>query len=164
MAQYRARSNNRRQQTYTGRNSAYVHGNVVRRLDEGIYAPQRPPKKQLSNTARKNREKARHMSLGYVFFLSCAVVAAGFILTIYIGLQSDITNSIKNISRLESQLNSLKLDNDEEYSRITNSVDLEEVKRVAIQELGMKYAEEGQIVTITGGGSDYMRQVADIPQ
>ncbi len=61
-------------------------------------------------------------------------------------------------------MNSLKLDNDEEYSRITNSVDLDEVKRVAIQELGMKYAEEGQIVTITGGGSDYMRQVADIPQ
>lgn len=163
MAQYRARGDNRRQQAYTGRNGAYVHGNVVRKLDEGIYAP-RQPKKQLSNTARKNREKARHMSLGYVFFLSCAVVAAGVILTIYIGLQSDITNSIKNISRLESQLNSLKLDNDEEYSRITNSVDLEEVKRVAIQELGMKYAEEGQIVTITGGGSDYMRQVADIPQ
>lgn len=79
-------------------------------------------------------------------------------------LQSDITNSIKNISRLESRLNTLKLDNDEEYSRITSNIDLEEVKRIAIQELGMKYAEEGQIVTVTGGGSDYMRQVADIPQ
>lgn len=85
-------------------------------------------------------------------------------MTIYIGLQSDITNSIKNISRLESQLNALKLDNDEEYSRITSSVDLEEVKRIAIQELGMKYAEEGQIVIVEGGGSDYMRQMADIPQ
>lgn len=163
MAQYRAVRDNRRQQTYTGRNSAYVHGNAVRRLDEEIYAPQQT-RKPNSNTAKKNREKARHMNLGYVLFLSCAIIAAGFILTIYIGLQSDITNSIKNISRLESQLNSLKLDNDEEYSRITNSVDLEEVKRVAIQELGMKYAEEGQIVTIQGGGSDYMRQVADIPQ
>ena len=104
------------------------------------------------------------MNLGYVLFLSCAVIAAGLILTIYIGLQSDITNSIKNISRLESQLNALKLDNDEEYSRITSSVDLEEVKRIAIQELGMKYAEEGQIVIVEGGGSDYMRQMADIPQ
>ena len=163
MAQYRTIRDNRRQQTYTGRNSAYVHGNAVRRLDEEIHAPQRYGK-QNSNTARKNREKARHMSFGYVLFLSCAVIVAGFILTVYIGLQSDITNSIKNISRLESQLNSLRLDNDEEYSRITNSIDLEEVKRVAIQELGMKYAEEGQIVIITGGGSDYMRQVADIPQ
>ena len=104
------------------------------------------------------------MSAGYVLFLLTALVATGIILVYYIGLQSDITNSIKNISRLESQLNTLKLDNDEEYSRITNNIDLEEVKRVAIQELGMKYAEEGQIVTVTGGGSDYMRQVADIPQ
>lgn len=163
MAQYRARRENRRQQTYTGRSSAYVHGNAVRRLYERIYVPEKP-RKQISNTARKNREKASHMSLGYVLFLSCAVIAAGFILMIYIGLQSDITNSIKNISRLESRLNTLKLDNDEEYSRITSNIDLEEVKRIAIQELGMKYAEEGQIVTVTGGGSDYMRQVADIPQ
>lgn len=126
--------------------------------------PEERRRKPISNTARKNREKARHMNLGYVLFLSCAVIAAGLILTIYIGLQSDITNSIKNISRLESQLNALKLDNDEEYSRITSSVDLEEVKRIAIQELGMKYAEEGQIVIVEGGGSDYMRQMADIPQ
>lgn len=164
MAQYRTSRDNRRQQAYAGRNSVYIHGNAVRKLDERVYAPEERRKKPISNTARKNREKARHMNLGYVLFLSCAVIAAGFILTIYIGLQSDITNSIKNISRLESQLNALKLDNDEEYSRITSSVDLEEVKRVAIQELGMKYAEEGQIVIVEGGGSDYMRQMADIPQ
>lgn len=163
MAQYRRRGNNRRWQTYTGRNGAYVHGNAARKLDERIYAP-KGPKKQISNTARKNREKAHHMNFGYVLFLSGAVIASAVILTIYLGLQSDITNSIKNISRLESELNTLKQDNDEEYSRITNSVDLDEVKRVAIQELGMKYAEEGQIVTVTEGGSDYMRQVADIPQ
>ena len=164
MAQYRTSRTDRRQQAYTGRNSVYIHGNAVRKLDERIYVPEERRRKPISNTARKNREKARHMNLGYVLFLSCAVIAAGFILTIYIGLQSDITNSIKNISRLESRLNALKLDNDEEYSRITSSVDLEEVKRIAIQELGMKYAEEGQIVIVEGGGSDYMRQMADIPQ
>lgn len=147
-----------------GRNNVYIHGNAVRKLDERVYVPEERRRKPISNTARKNREKARHMNLGYVIFLSCAVIVAGFMLSIYIGLQSDITNSIKNISRLESQLNALKLDNDEEYSRITSSVDLEEVKRVAIQELGMKYAEEGQIVIVEGGGSDYMRQMADIPQ
>ena len=164
MAQYRTSRTDRRQQAYTGRNSVYIHGNAVRKLDERIYVPEERRRKPISNTARKNSEQARHMNLWYVLFLSCAVIAAGFILTIYIGLQSDITNSIKNISRLESQLNALKLDNDEEYSRITSSVDLEEVKRIAIQELGMKYAEEGQIVIVEGGGSDYMRQMADIPQ
>lgn len=164
MAQYRTSNGyNRRQQTYTTRSGAYVQGNTARRLEQELYAP-RQPKKEISNTTRKNREKAYHMSFGYVFFLSCALLLAGGILTWYIGLQSDITNSIKNISSLESQLNELKLKNDEEYSRITSNIDLEEVKRIAIQELGMKYAEEGQIITFSGEGSDYVRQVADIPE
>ncbi|WP_342756311.1 cell division protein FtsL [Kineothrix sedimenti] len=166
MAQYKGkvRSAGRRQQAHTqqGRN-AYVQGSTVKKLDEKIYAP-REPKRQISNTARKNREKAYHMSFGYVLFLACAVVAAGFILTGYIGLQAELTNSIKNVSRLERELNNLKLDNDEEYSRITSSIDMEEVKRIAIQELGMKYAEEGQIVTFSGEASDYVKQVADIPE
>lgn len=164
MAQYRTASGQkRRQQTYTTRSGVYVQGNTARQLKEGIYAPERQRKKP-GNAVRKNRERAHHMSFGYVLFLSAALVAAGMILTGYIGLQSDITNSIKNISRLESKLNTMKLDNDEEYSRITSSVDLEEVKRIAIQELGMRYAQEGQIITFSGKGSDYMRQVADIPE
>ncbi len=163
MAQYRASSGQKRgHQTYTARGGAYVQGSTARRLEEEINRPGRN-RKPNSNTARKNREKAHYMNFGYVFFLSMALIATGVILTGYISLQSDITSSIKNISRLESKLNTMKLDNDEEYSRITSSVDLEEVKRVAIQELGMRYAEEGQIITFSGKGSDYMRQVADIP-
>ncbi len=164
MAQYkgRAQTTNRKQQVYTGRNNAYVHGNAARRLDESTYV-RREPQKQTNHAARKNREKAYHMNFGYVLFLTCAMLVAGVILMQYIGLQSDITNSIKSISRLESELNNLKLDNDETYSRITSSIDLEEVKRVAIQELGMRYAEEGQIITFSGEGSDFVRQIADIP-
>ena len=46
----------------------------------------------------------------------------------------------KSINKKENVLYELKLDNDENYSRITSNIDLEEVRRVAIQELGMKYA------------------------
>lgn len=164
MAQYRTSNGyNRREYTYTARSGAYVQGNAARRLEEELYAP-RQPKGQRNHTARKNREKAYHMSFGYVLFLSCALLSAGVILMGYIGLQADITNSIKTISSMESELNALKLKNDEEYSRITSSVDLEEVKRIAIQELGMQYAQEGQIVVFSGEGSDYVRQIADIPE
>lgn len=140
----------------------YVQGNTARRLQ---VAPdvQKTPYKKVSNQTRKNREKALHMNIGSVLFMAVAMVAAGFILTWYLTLQSDITNSIKHISALESQLNYLKLANDENYSRITSDVNLEEVKRIAIQELGMRYAEEGQIVTFNGEGSDYVRQTGDIP-
>ena len=93
-----------------------------------------------------------------------ALLITGAILIQYIQLQADITNTVTNISKLESQLNDLRLANNEEYSRITSSMDLEEIKRIAITELGMVYASEGQIITYSNEGSDYVEQVADIPQ
>ena len=36
--------------------------------------------------------------------------------------------------------------------------DLEEIKRIAISELGMTYAEEGQIILYSSAGTDYMRR------
>ncbi len=143
------------------RNGVYVQGNTARRIQA---VPDRnEPVKKISARTRKNRERAKHMNIGSVLSMAVAMVAAGFILTWYLTLQSDITNSIKHIAALESELNQLRRDNDENYSRITSDVDLEEVKRVAIQELGMTYAREGQIVTFNGEGSDYVRQTGDIP-
>ncbi len=144
-------------------NSRYVHGSAVRKLDV-TREIEREPRKKLSNTARRNREKAERMSLGYVVFLSLALFATGWILVGYISLQSDITNSIHHISVLESELNDKKLANDEEYSRITSNIDLEEVRRIAIQELGMQYAQEGQIVTFESENNDYVKQMASIPE
>ena len=152
-----------RNRAVNNRNVYYVQGNAVRRLDVTREIERRPVKKA-SNTARKNRERAKHMSAGYVMFLCIAMLVTGLILTNYIGLQSDITNSVKHISSLEKQLNDLKLANAEEYSRITSSVNLEEIRRIAIQELGMQYAEEGQIIPFTSQTNDYVKQMADIPQ
>ena len=143
------------------RDGVYVHGNTARRIQA---VPDRnEPVKKISARTRKNRERAKHMNIGSVLSMAIAMVAAGFILTWYLTLQSDITNSVKHIAALESELNQLRRDNDENYSRITSNVDLEEVKRVAIQELGMTYAREGQIVIFNGEGSDYVRQTGDIP-
>ena len=153
----------RNSRTVNNRNQYYVQGNVVRRSDAARELEGQPQKK-ISNTARKNRERAKHMNAGYVLFLCMALIVTGTILINYIGLQSDITNSVKHISSLEKQLNDLRLANDEEYSRITSSVNLEEIRRIAIQELGMQYAQEGQIISFESQNNDYVKQLADIPQ
>lgn len=144
------------------RRQIYMYDNTARQLDVRR-AIEEEPKKRLSTAARKNRDKAVYMNLGYVTFLVAAMLVTASVLINYIQLQSQITNNVEQISYLESQLNDLKLANDEEYSRITSSIDLEEIKRIAIGELGMQYASEGQIVTYTNEGSDYVKQVADIP-
>ena len=129
--------------------SAYVAGNTVRQIDvvEEIHKPRR---QELSHAVKKNRDKAVYMNLGYVLFLTASLIVAGVVLIGYIRLQSEIT------------LNSLKVANDEEYSRIESSVDLDEIRRIAITELGMTYPDQNQIVTIPDEGSDYVRQLADI--
>ncbi len=144
-------------------NAYYVQGNTVRkaRPDQEIH---RKPKKKVNNSVRRNRDRAKNMNAGYVLFLWAALVATGIILVYYIGLQSDITNSVKNISTLERQLNSLKVANEEDYSRISSSVDLEEIRRIAIQELGMQYAQEGQIISFASENNDYVKQMAEIPK
>lgn len=146
---------------YSSERNVYVQGTAVRKLETA--QPVRQPKTGISNTTRKNREKAGHMNPAYVLFLCVALVATGIILVNYIGLQSDITSSVKRISALESELNELKLANDEEYIRVNSSIDLEEIRRIAIQELGMQYAQEGQIITFSGESNDYVKQMADIP-
>lgn len=142
----------------TRENVAYMYDNTARQLQIQRQLEE-TPRKQLSHATRKNRDKARHMSIGYVAFLMGALLACGLVLVNYIQLQAELTNKMQNVARLESELNSMKLENDETYNRITSSIDLEEVRRVAIGELGMTYAEEGQIITYANEGNDYMRKV-----
>lgn len=164
MAATQSQVRKRTQSVY--RSNGYVQGNTVRKINtypnrKQDERRQKNAEEQRKNAAR-NRDKAKHMNIGYVLFLSVALLMIGYILISYIGLQSDITNSMKNIAKLERELNNLRLENDEEYSRITSSIDLEEVKRIAIQELGMTYAQEGQIIPFSGESKDYVRQTADI--
>lgn len=119
------------------------------------------PAEQMEPMVRKNRDKARYMNAGYMFFLAVAMCAATLILVNYVQLQAELTNRIRNVAAKQSELNSMKTANDEEYNRIISSVNLEEIKRIAIGELGMTYAQEGQIIHYTNENSDYMRPVLE---
>ena len=153
----RTKSGNVRRNTH----NTYVEGNTVRKLNvvEELQKPLESKEK-----SKKQHDSSLYMNLGYVVFLIGALVVAAMILMSYIRVQSDIIISVRNIASLESELNNLKLSNDEDYARAASSVDLDEVRRVAIGELGMRYAKEGQIINVSGEGSDYVRQLAQIQE
>ena len=140
----------------------YVVGNTVRKLNVVEELQNPVQQKPVNHAVRKNREKALYMNLGYVLFLVAALASAAIILIGYIQIQAEITLSVKHIAAMESELNDLRLTNDENYARAASSVDLEEIRSVAIGELGMRYAKEGQIINVSGEGNDYVRQLADI--
>lgn len=159
MSQNRSSKKNR-EAAYNRRNrNEYVDGNTVLQMELQEQWERKPPKNPHPEV-RKNREKAHHMNAGYVLFLAAALCAAAFVLMNYIQLQADLTILNKTIASKQSELNNLKMSNDEEYNRIVNSIDLEEIKRIAMGELGMVYAQDEQIITYEDQSRDYMRQVS----
>lgn len=113
----------------------------------------------LSNETRHNREKAKHMNIGYVLFLIAALFLCAMVLINYIQSQAELTAKISEISQLEKELNTIKRSNDEEMERLESSMNLEEIKRRAIIELGMVYAKENQIIIYHSPDQDYMRKI-----
>lgn len=164
MANSQGRQNQSTRQT-TYRNSQYVYGSAVRqpeRQPERKQMPRevvRPQVRQRKQAAKKNR-----FSITYFMFLMCTVAFCGLVLVNYVSVKSEITATNKKIASLESTLNDMRLENDEDYSRIKNSVDLDAVKKKAIGKLGMTYATEGQIIYYSELDDDYVRQVSDIPK
>ena len=143
-----------------GTNDVYVYGNTARRLVVQRQFEE-PKRRNVSNQARKNRERAKHMSLGYIAFLIAAFSVSAMILISYIQLNAELITLNEEISAQEKLLNELRIDNTEALTRIESSIDLEEIKRVAIQELGMTYPVEGQIVAYEGVTYDYVRKVSN---
>ncbi len=145
---------------------AYVYGNTIRKetlpkAKEHI-SPDKP--RQTSRQVRKNRNKALHMSAGYVVFLAIAAIAALIVCTGYLKLQSEITSRSRNIASLQEELADLKEDNTTRYNAVLNSVNLEEIREKAINELGMVYASPEQIIKYKSPTSNTVKQYEDIPK
>lgn len=152
----------------------YINGNTVRELEEA--QPVRRERKSRQeieeakrrksrrNAARRNREKALTMSKGYVLFLSACVFASAYAAFSLIQIQSQVSQRMRNVAAIESQIQDIRADNDAKYKEITASVDLNHIKDVAMNELGMKYATEDQIVYYSVENNNYMDQYSDIPQ
>lgn len=159
----------------------YIDGNTVRKMEA---APQRRSdqihrelerkqkrdkvreerQKEARIAARRNQQRALQMSPGYVVFLAVAMIAMVSVCAVYLKLQSDIANRMKSVASLESQVTTLKTDNDATLKRINTSIDLESIKNTAISELGMVYPSKDQIVYFQVDTTDYMNQYEDIPE
>lgn len=155
-------------------NTYYVNGSTVRKMEVSpVRHVERPNRKQLEeqrrkkhrrNAARRNRQRALYMSKSYVMFLTMCVAIVAFAAVSLIQIQSQVTQRMEHIAALESQLTDLKADNDARYKEIVTAVDLEYIKDVAMNELGMQYATEEQVIYYSVENNNFMDQYSDIPE
>jgi hypothetical protein len=145
--------------------ASYNRGNTVRKHDLDRMAVEAEKRNivEVPNAPRKQSKRRVKMSLGYLIFLSLATIMVGYVLFGYIKLQSDITSQVEAISTMESRLNDLTMTNEEEYTRLMSTVDLEEINLIARQELGMVNPSSEQVVVISNTTDDYVTQSRVVP-
>ncbi|MBQ9028897.1 MAG: hypothetical protein IJ110_09050 [Lachnospiraceae bacterium] len=112
--------------------------------------------------ARKSRRLAAQMNLRFVMFMGVLIAVMTLSLIGYIKLKSDISATNKEISSLESDLTELRATNNEIYNELIGNIDLEQVRQIAIEEFGMHYADQDQIVVYSESKGDSVHQIADL--
>lgn len=155
----------RRQTGNVDKREIYVYGSAVREFAPAPERISQPEERRgLSSRTLRNRQRAAKMNIQYAAFLVAATIATLVICIGYLQLRSEVDGRAGRISRMETELKDAKTENDADYNRIMKSVNLEEIRRIAKEELHMVYANEGQVIFYDSEESDYVRQYEDIPE
>ncbi len=142
------------------RRNEYVYGNTARAL-RPIEKEVRSPKRH-AQKSRRSIDRETGMNPGFMLFMTLAMVLTGIVCVQYIRLQSSLTTYVNTISAMERELQSLRAENDDYESRIKGAIGLENIKKRAMDELGMTYASDDQIVVYNSDGTDYVRQFVSL--
>ena len=109
-----------------------------------------------------NRARETRFGVGYVAFL-CVVCIISVLLCInYLHLRSRVTTQSVRIASMESNLSSLKQDNDAYYKEVIASVTIDEVRDAALNRLGMHYPSEDEIRYYSTKDGSYVRQYRNV--
>ena len=139
-----------------------IEGNTARKVQTLEYpSRERQPERRERRHAEKS--KVQYVNVLYMIFLAAASCMVLWSCVNYLQLQAETTSRVKHIASLETELEDLRKENDDNYTRIMTSVDLDHIREVAINELGMVYAEPNQVILYDGGTDDYVRQNGSIP-
>ena len=139
-----------------------IEGNTARKVQTLEY-PSR--ERQPERRERRHAEKSnvQYVNVLYMIFLAAASCMVLWSCVNYLQLQAETTSRVKHIASLETELEDLRKENNDNYTRIMTSVDLDHIRDVAINELGMVYAEPNQVILYDGDTDDYVRQNGSIP-
>ncbi|SFG26507.1 hypothetical protein [Oribacterium sp. WCC10] len=158
----------------------YVEGNAARKIQT-----QRQIDRETELRRRREQEKARvlkerekqyraqqerlrnkvdTMDATALSILCIALACTLALCFSYIRLQTQINTRISSIELMKQQLDKLQSSNAALQNSIDTSLDLDNIYRVATQELGMVYADDNQTITYDKTESEYVRQYEDIPK
>ncbi len=122
------------------------------------------PDLRIVPTTKSNRRVKKKSSFAelLVTLLFLGLMIASALRTI--SLQTRLVLARKTYAGLQVQYAELQRANDLYEEHIISEIDLEEIRKMAEEELGMHPANKGQIIFYDGEIDDYVRQYNPIPQ
>ena len=158
---------NRRRNQYDYSGTSYVEGNTVRKLNVVPEVYREEEQYEIPQRRRQERNHPKTLSginFASLIVLTVAIIATVYVCVDYLMMQSQVTQMNKQIVTMEKQIKTLANENDAAYKAINTAVNLEEIYRVAVEELGMVYPNKNEVITYESGSVDYVRQYEDIPE
>lgn len=135
----------------------YVHGSAARKRNS-------EKRFEVVSPSQKQKPVSVQWTPLYVIMLSAMGLLFMVMIMNNIKLSSEVTSLRNTKGKLTDQYEDLVLSNNLYYDSIVSKVDLAEIERVAVVELGMSMAKKGQIVEYSGEMEDYVKQYQDIPR
>lgn len=101
----------------------------------------------------------------FVVFLSIVSIFTVIFCVDFIQTRAELTKRISDVAKLETELMTLKSDNDAYEASIKGNVNINTVKNIAINKLGMKYPDPIQVMYYKKSSKcNRFMQYQDIPQ
>lgn len=137
-----------------------VEGNTVRVQIRPEYSPEQETRVHV----RPETVPARvRVNVPYVLMLLAVTLLFGYLCFSYLKVQASINASMNRIANLEEQITKVRSENAVRENRLSAQMDLEEVYRIAVDQLGMTYPQDNEVVTYSEQMREYVRQYEDIP-
>ena len=146
-----------------------IYGNVVPEIlpEEPEKRPARrkpaAPRRRVSRSVRRNRERMAWIGLPYCLFLFGTVLMLLASCVGMLSVKSDINAARKVVAAYETELRIAKADNDAREISLEKSVDINKIYRTAVDELGMTYPASDQIIYYNDSSSGHVIQNDEIP-
>lgn len=173
-SEYYVEGNTVRKRQVTNEDRSYARANTayqpVRRERLETAPDRRIDPDRRTETGRKRQREAAVRTLPAqswdvksLLFIVVAIAVAFLMCISYLEAQESITAMSKKVASLESEILTLKNENDAAYDKINSSVDLQYVYDVAVNELGMVHAKDDQVIPYNSRKSNSVRQYGEIP-
>ena len=140
----------------------YIDGNTVR-VRETLPARREEEEILRVSVQPEQRPVRVRINVPYVLTLLVVTLLFGYLCFSYLKVNASLNASMNRIASLEQQLVKARAENAVMENRLSAQMDLEEVFRIAVEEMGMVYPDENEVVEYTEQMREYVRQHENVP-